>query len=484
MKRRHLLAAGLGAPLATLAAPNIVRAQAKYPERTVRLVVPFAAAGPTDIIGRKVSEKMTALLGQTMIVDNKSGAAGSIGAVEVKNAKPDGYTLLFAPSSTHAVNPTAFVTPAYDAIKDFTPISSICVNPLVLVTHPSMPDSVMGLVEEMKKNPGKYSYASSGNGSILHLASEYFKREVGGMDVVHVPYRGSGPALQDLLSGQVVWMFETFSTTLQQHRAGKLRILAYAYAKRAAIAPEIPTMIEAGVKGYEAYTFNLILGPAGMPQPVVDTLDQALKGAAAKQIYFVPGEHDMLTDNGEQYLQRYGKGTKGAGWYSFDQKGVHFVGLVNVVNLKAGGLGSLGHEQLEWLEDDLKARSASTPIVLFAHIPLWTIYPDWGWGTDDSEQALSYVKKFGSVTVLNGHIHQVMQKIEGKLSFHTAMSTAFPQPAPGTAPSAGPMKVPADQLQKVLGITDVNYLVSGKSLAIVDSTLEGSTSSASEKSSG
>ncbi len=202
-----------------------------------------------------------------------------------------------------------------------------------------------------------------------------------------------------------------------------------------------------------------------------DTLDQALKAASAKQIYYVPGEHDMLTDNGEQYLQRYGKGTKGAGYYSFDHKGVHFVGLVNVVNLKAGGLGSLGHEQLEWLEDDLQGRSASTPIVLFAHIPLWTIYPDWGWGTDDSEQALSYVKRFGSVTVLNGHIHQVMQKIEGKVSFHTAMSTAFPQPAPGTAPSAGPMKVSADQLQRVLGITDVNYLVSGKSLAIVDSPL-------------
>jgi Icc protein len=215
-----------------------------------------------------------------------------------------------------------------------------------------------------------------------------------------------------------------------------------------------------------------------------DTLDQALKGATAKQVYFVPGEHDMLTDNGEQYLQRYGKGTKGSGWYSFDQKGVHFVGLVNVVNLKAGGLGSLGHEQLEWLEDDLKAHSASTPIVMFAHIPLWTIYPDWGWGTDDSEQALSYVKRFGSVTVLNGHIHQVMQKVEGKLSFHTAMSTAFPQPAPGTAPSAGPMKVPAEQLQKVLGITDVNYLVSGKSLAVIDSPLDGSSAPASGKSAG
>ncbi|MGO8797135.1 MAG: metallophosphoesterase family protein [Candidatus Sulfotelmatobacter sp.] len=212
-----------------------------------------------------------------------------------------------------------------------------------------------------------------------------------------------------------------------------------------------------------------------------DTLDQVLKGASAKQIYFVPGEHDMLTDNGEQYLQRYGKGTKGSGWYSFDQKGVHFIGLVNVVNLKAGGLGSLGHEQLEWLEDDLRERPASTPIVLFAHIPLWTIYPDWGWGTDDSEQALSYVKRFGSVTVLNGHIHQVMQKIEGKVSFHTAMSTAFPQPAPGTAASAGPMKVPAEQLQKVLGITDVNYVLGGKSLAVVDSTLAGGQPSAAGK---
>ena len=285
MKRRHLLAAGLG----TLAAPGIVRAQAKYPERTMRLVVPFAPAGPTDIIGRKAAEKLTAILGQTMIVENKAGAAGSIGAVEVKNAKPDGYTFLFAPSSTHAINPTAFVHPAYDAVKDFTPISSVCVNPLVLVTHPSMPDSVSGLVELMKKNPGKYSYASSGTGSILHLATEYFKKEVGGIDVVHVPYKGSGPALQDVLSNNVQWMMETFSTTLQQHRAGKLRILAYAHAKRAPIAPEIPTMIEAGVKGYEAYTFNLILGPAGLPKNVVDTIDQASRKlmADAEMIKFL-----------------------------------------------------------------------------------------------------------------------------------------------------------------------------------------------------
>jgi tripartite-type tricarboxylate transporter receptor subunit TctC len=237
--------------------------------------VPFPPGGPTDTIGRMTAERLTGLLGQTVIVDNKSGAAGSIGAMEVKNAKPDGYTFLFATSSTHAINPTAFVKPPYDPIKDFTPISSICVNPAVLVTHPSMPDSVAGLVDLMKKSPGKYSYASSGIGSILHLAGEYFKKEVGGMDVVHVPYKGSGPALQDLLAGNVAWMFETFGTTLQQHRAGKMRILGFANATRAAIAPDIPTMSEAGVTGYEAYTFNLILGPAGLPQPIVDTIDQA-----------------------------------------------------------------------------------------------------------------------------------------------------------------------------------------------------------------
>jgi 3',5'-cyclic-AMP phosphodiesterase len=202
-----------------------------------------------------------------------------------------------------------------------------------------------------------------------------------------------------------------------------------------------------------------------------DTLDQVLKSAKVRQTFFVPGEHDMLTDNGQQYLERYGKGTKGAGWYSFDHKGVHFVGVVNVVDLKAGGLGTLGPEQLNWLNKDLAGRSNSTPIVIFAHIPLWTVYPEWGWGTDDGAKALSYTKRFGSVTVLNGHIHQIMQKVEGNVSFHTAMSTAFPQPKPGTAPSPGPMKVPAAQLCDALGITHVNYIAGNHTLAVVDSTL-------------
>jgi Icc protein len=202
-----------------------------------------------------------------------------------------------------------------------------------------------------------------------------------------------------------------------------------------------------------------------------DNVDQILKSANAKDVFYVPGEHDMLNDDGKSYLERYGKNAKGAGWYSFDKKGVHFIGLVNVVNLKAGGLGTLGHEQLEWMEDDVKHLKHSTPIVVFAHIPLWSVYPEWGWGTEDSAQALAYLKKFGSVTVLNGHIHQIMQKVEGSVTFHTARSTAFPQPEPGKAPSPGPMKVPAEQLKSVLGITDVNYVQGKHSLAAVDSTL-------------
>ena len=202
-----------------------------------------------------------------------------------------------------------------------------------------------------------------------------------------------------------------------------------------------------------------------------DTVEQVLKDAKPKTIFYVPGEHDVLEDDGKQYLERYGKGTKGNGWYSFDQKGVHFIGLVNVVDLKAGGLGTLGEDQIKWLEDDVRHLKPSTPIIVFAHIPLWSVYPDWGWGTDDSARALGYLKRFGSVTVLNGHIHQVMQKVEGNITFHTAQSTAFPQPAPGTAPSPGPMTVPAERLRSVLGIADVNFIRGRHTLAVTDSTL-------------
>ncbi len=194
---------------------------------------------------------------------------------------------------------------------------------------------------------------------------------------------------------------------------------------------------------------------------------------ARLDVHYVPGEHDLVDpEAGKLYRERYGRGTKGAGWSSFDADGVHFIGLVNVVDLKAGGLGNLGAEQLEWLEDDVKGRSASQPIVVFAHIPLWTVYPQWGWGTDDGAKALGYLKRFGSVTVLNGHIHQVMQKVEGNDTFHPARSTAFPQPAPGTAPSPGPMKVPADQLEKMLGIASVTFKQNEQRLAIIDQPLK------------
>jgi hypothetical protein len=204
-----------------------------------------------------------------------------------------------------------------------------------------------------------------------------------------------------------------------------------------------------------------------------DNADQVI-GNAKLETFYVPGEHDIIDEDlGKAYLERYAKRTqaKGAGWYSFDKDGVHFIGLVNVANLKAGGLGTLGAEQLAWLADDLKGKSASTPIVLFAHIPFWTVYAEWGWGTEDSIQALSLVKRFGSVTVLNGHIHQIMQKVEGAVTFHTARSTAFPQPAPGSAPSPGPMKVPEEKLRSVLGIATVAVKQGTQPLAITDSDL-------------
>ena len=199
---------------------------------------------------------------------------------------------------------------------------------------------------------------------------------------------------------------------------------------------------------------------------------QLLK-ATNMQVYTVPGEHDVLEEDRKSYLNRYGKGTKGDGWYSFNAQGVHFIGLVNVINLQGAGLGTLGKPQLEWLEKDVKGLTASTPIVVFAHVPLWIAYQDWGWGTSDGAEALTYLKKFGSVTVLNGHIHQVMQKVEGHVAFHTARSTAFPQGVPGVAKGPGPMPVPAGELKNFLGIRRVTLVTNNTPLAIVDTPLAG-----------
>ena len=213
-----------------------------------------------------------------------------------------------------------------------------------------------------------------------------------------------------------------------------------------------------------------------------DTAQQIIKGVG-RTVHYVPGEHDVINDDGREFFTRF-NGSADRKWYSFDADGAHFVALSNVLNLKAGGFGQLGTEQLEWLEKDLKGRTASTPIVVLAHMPLWTIYGDWGWGTDDAPQALSYLKRFGSVTALNGHIHQIMQKVEGNVQFHTARSTAFPQPAPGTAPSPGPMKVPSEMLRSVLGISSVTNMHHDRALAITDATLPAAAAAASAQSSG
>ncbi len=206
------------------------------------------------------------------------------------------------------------------------------------------------------------------------------------------------------------------------------------------------------------------------PQQFDDALQMI--GRAKLDVHYAPGEHDILDPASRTaYLERFGKGATGGGWYSFDHGGDNYVSLVNVVDLKKNGIGTQGADQIAWLDDDLRGKSASTPIVLFAHMPLWMIAPEWGWGTEDSAQALALLSRFGSVTVLNGHIHQLMQKVEGNVTFHTARSTAFPQPAPGTAPSPGPKLVPAGELRKWLGVREVAYTVSPTELAVTDADL-------------
>jgi 3',5'-cyclic-AMP phosphodiesterase len=203
-----------------------------------------------------------------------------------------------------------------------------------------------------------------------------------------------------------------------------------------------------------------------------DTVAEIIKGARVGYIAYVPGEHDLIGDS--KYLERFGKGTQGEGWYSFNLRGVHFIGLVNVASAGTDlGLGILGPEQLDWLKADLAALTASTPVVVFAHVPLMEVYPKWGWGTQDGQQALGYLKRFGSVTALNGHVHQIFQKVEGNITFHTARSTAFPQPEPGKAAGPGPIKnLPAGKLRSMLGLTSVKYVEGSRSLAVIDSTLE------------
>jgi 3',5'-cyclic-AMP phosphodiesterase len=205
-----------------------------------------------------------------------------------------------------------------------------------------------------------------------------------------------------------------------------------------------------------------------------DAVDQLHRTIRAGEVICVPGEHDVTENDCRAYMERYGRGATGNGWRSFDHQGVHFVGLNNCMNLRAGSLGLLGEDQLDWLRRDLAGKSDSTPIVVFAHIPLWTVHQPWGWGTQDSARALELLRRFGSVTVLNGHIHQIMQRVEGNITFHAARSTAFPQGVPGVATAPGPRRdVAAGQLRSLIGVTRVNYVEHNSTLAITDDTLGG-----------
>ena len=280
MNRHHRLVAI--AVAATALAVTTVQAADNFPSRPMQMIVPFAAGGPTDIVGRIMGAKMGQILGQQIVVENKNGAGGNIGAEAVAKATPDGYTMLMATVSTNAINPGLYKHMPYDAVKDFAPLGRVGVTPTLLLAHPSLPvTDVKSLIALIKANPGKYNYGSSGLGSILHLCGEEFKAMAGGLDITHVPYKGSAPMNTDLLGGQIVMAFDATPTALPLAQSGKLHALGAGMLKRLAALPDLPTLDEQGLQGYECYTWNAILAPAGTPKPIVDKLNVAINKALA-----------------------------------------------------------------------------------------------------------------------------------------------------------------------------------------------------------
>ena len=264
-----------------LTLPNApAQAEDQYPSRPVRIVVSFSAGGPTDIVGRVIAQKLSELMGQQFFVENKVGAGGNIGADQAAKSSPDGYTLLVATVSTHAINPGLYSKMPYDPVKDFAPIAQVGVTPTMLGVHPSIPaQDIQSLIALIKDNPGKYTYGSSGLGSILHLCGEQFKALAGGLDIQHVPYRGSAPMMGDLVGGQISMAFDATPTAMPQAKSGAIRALGAGMVERIKQMPELPTLQEQGLKGFECYTWNAILAPAGTPQPIIDKLAGAIKTA-------------------------------------------------------------------------------------------------------------------------------------------------------------------------------------------------------------
>jgi tripartite-type tricarboxylate transporter receptor subunit TctC len=270
--------AGIVAALALASA----QAEEAYPARPVRMIIPFAAGGPTDIVGRVMGTKMGELLGQTFLVENRTGAGGNIGADVVSKSAADGYTLLMATVSTHAINPGLYKKMPYDPIRDFTPLGRVGVTPTLLgVTNDLPATDLKSLIALIKDNPGKYTFGSSGVGSILHLCGEEFRSMAGGLVMTHVPYRGSAPMDVDLVGGQISLAFDATPTAMPLAKAGKIRAIGAGMKKRIGGLPDLPTLDELGLKGYECYTWNVILAPAGTPQPVVDKLNKAINEALA-----------------------------------------------------------------------------------------------------------------------------------------------------------------------------------------------------------
>ena len=268
--------------LAMLALAGAPASAEDYPSKPVRMIVSFAAGGPTDIVARVMGAKMGELLGQQFVIENKAGAGGNLGADAVAKSPPDGYTLLMATVSTHAINPGLYAKIPYDPIKDFTPISQVGVTPTILGVNPSLPaKDVKSLIELLKANPGKYTYGSSGVGSILHLCGEQFKAAAGGLNVTHVPYRGSAPMMSDLIGGQISMAFDANPSILPQVQAGKVRGLGAGMAQRMRAMPSLPTLQEQGLKGFECYTWNAIMAPGSTPKPIVDRLADAINKSMA-----------------------------------------------------------------------------------------------------------------------------------------------------------------------------------------------------------
>ena len=283
MSRRSVLPGALAllTVAATIVAPNTPRAQSGYPARPVTLVVPFAAGGSTDVVGRLVAQKMSEILGQQVVVENVVGAGGNQGAARVAKAEPDGYTILMGTVATHALNPLILKRKPYDPVADFAPVSLLAVVPNVLIVNPSLPaKDVKELIALLKANPGKYDYASSGIGTPLHLSGELFK-SLAGVQMQHIPYKGSGPALNDVVAGQVPIQFDNLPSASEFIKAGTLRGLAVTTKERAPSFPDMPTIAESGLPAYETYTWNALFAPAKTPPEVVKTLNAAAVKALA-----------------------------------------------------------------------------------------------------------------------------------------------------------------------------------------------------------